>query len=116
VIVNVEGVGAPLALKLNLDGTLVGNGASIPIYGQKMVGKNREGDPVYASSSDTCAYGKLAPRGQNSATTVAPVASDTRPVPATTNAQPAPAAKTSAVGSLAISNSFAESPNPYGNV
>ena len=63
VLVNVEGAGAPLAFKLNLDGTLVGNGATIPIYGQKIVGKNQQGDPVYASSSDTCAYGPLSPHG-----------------------------------------------------
>ena len=74
VIVDVEGAGAPLAFKLNLDGTLVGNGASISIYGQKVVGKNKEGDPVYAASSDTCAYGALSPHGENSAATVAPAA------------------------------------------
>ena len=142
VIVNVEGAGAPLAFKLNLDGTLVGNGASIPIYGQKVVGKNQEGDPIYASSSDSCAYGTLAPQGTNPVANAGPranpmpantnvrparqgkspmanAASETRvnAVPANTNARPAPPATSSTVGSLAISNSFAgETPNRFGNV
>ena len=119
VIVNVEGAGSPLAFKLNLDGTLVGNGATIPIYGQKVVGKNQEGDPVYASSSDACAYGTLAPQGVNSAATVAPRTNtrDTSPTPAITNARPVPPVATSAVGSLAILNGFAgENPNRFGNV
>ena len=119
VIVNVEGAGAPLAFKLNLDGTLVGNGASIPIYGQKVVGKNQKGDPVYAASSDTCAYGTLSPQGENTATTVAPPANtrDTNPMPAITNARPTPPPTSSAVGSLAILNGFAgENPNRFGNV
>jgi hypothetical protein len=118
VIVNVEGAGAPLAFKLNLDGTLVGNSGSIPIYGQKIVGKNREGDPVYAASSDTCAYGTLAPQGENPTATVALSDTRTNPMPAKTEARPAPPSATSvAVGSLAISNSFAgENPNRFGNV
>ncbi len=144
VIVNVEGAGAPLAFKLNLDGTLVGNGATIPIYGQKVVGKNQEGDPVYASSSDTCAYGTLSPQGTNpvanaaTETRVNPMpantnarpapqgkspmanaATETRanPMPANTNARPAPSATSSTVGSLAIMNGFAgETPNRFGNV
>jgi hypothetical protein len=119
VMVNVEGAGAPLAFKLNLDGTLVGNGASIPIYGQKIVGKNQQGDPVYAASSDTCAYGTLSPQRENSTTTVAPTANTrvNNPVPATTNVRPAPPATSSAVGSLAILNGFAgENPNRFGNV
>ena len=118
VIVNIEGAGAPLAFKLNLDGTLVGNGATIPIYGQKMVGKNQQGDPVYASSSDTCAYGTLSSRGENSAATVAPAPTPvTNPGPAITNARPVPPATSSAVGSLAILNGFAaENPNRFGNV
>jgi hypothetical protein len=118
VLVNIEGAGAPLTFKLNLDGTLVGNGATIPIYGQKIVGKNQQGDPVYASSSDTCAYGTLSPHGENSATTVAPAHTrDTNPTAPITNARPAPPATTAAVGSLAILNSFAgENPNRFGNV
>jgi len=118
VIVNVEGAGAPLAFKLNLDGTLVGNGATIPIYGQKLVGKNREGDPVYASSSDTCAYGMLSSHGENSATTVAPAHTRvTNPAPPIANARPAQPATASVVGSLAILNGFAgENPNRFGNV
>jgi hypothetical protein len=118
VIVNVEGAGAPLAFKLNLDGTLVGNGATIPIYGQKIVGKNQQGDPVYAASSDTCAYGTLSPQGENSATTVAPANTrDTNPMSAITNPRTAPPATSSAVGSLAILNSFtSENPNRFGNV
>jgi len=118
VIVNVEGAGAPLAFKLNLDGTLVGNGATIPIYGQKLVGKNQQGDPIYASSSDTCAYGTLSPKGENSATTVAPAPKRvTNPTPTITNARPATPATTSTVGSLAILNGFAgENPNRFSNV
>jgi hypothetical protein len=118
VIVNVEGAGAPLAFKLNLDGTLVGNGATIPIYGQKLVGKNQQGDPVYASSSDTCAYGTLSPQGENSAATVAPApARVTNPTAPITNARPVPPVATSAVGSLAILNGFTgENPNRFGNV
>jgi hypothetical protein len=118
VIVNVEGAGAPLAFKLNLDGTLVGNGATIPIYGRKIVGKNQQGDPVYASSSDTCAYGTLSPQGKNSAPTVAPAQTRiTNPTPPISNARPAPPATTSAIGSLAIVNGFAgENPNRFGNV
>ena len=118
VLVNIEGAGSPMSFKLNLDGTLVGNGASIPIYGQKMVGKNRDGDPVYASSSDTCAYGTLLPQGKNSATTVA-VAGTRETVlnPAVTNARPVPPATSAGTGSLAILNGFAgESPNRFGNV
>ena len=117
VIVNVEGAGAPLAFKLNLDGTLVGNGASTPIYGQKVVGKNQQGDPVYASSSDTCAYGTLAPQGENLAATTAASDLPVNPTPATTNPRPAPPATSSTVGSLAILNSFTgENPNRFGNV
>jgi hypothetical protein len=119
VIVNVEGAGVPLAFKLNLDGTLVGNGATVPIYGQKVVGKNQEGDPVYASSSDTCAYGTLSPHGENSVATVAPRTNtrDSGPTPAITNARPAPPATSTPVGSLAILNGFAgENPSRFGNV
>ncbi|HUS12266.1 MAG TPA: hypothetical protein VMZ30_17500 [Pyrinomonadaceae bacterium] len=130
VIVNVEGAGAPLAFKLDLDGTLVGNGASIPIYGQKVVGKNQQGDPVYAASSDSCAYGTLAPQGENPASSTAARDLRVNPTPATTNARPSapvtpsvtnarPASPTtpSAVGSLAILNGFAgENPNRFGNV
>jgi len=117
VIVNVEGAGAPLAFRLNLDGTLVGNRTTIPIYGQKIVGKNRDGDPVYASSSDSCVYGTLSPHGENSTATPAPSRTrDTNPAPAITNARPTPPTP-SAVGSLAVLNGFAdESPNRFGNV
>ena len=118
VIVNVEGAGSPMSFRLNLDGILVGNGASISIYGQKVVGKNKEGDPVYASSSDTCAYGTLLPEGTNSATTVAPVGTrETIPNPPVTNVRPAPPATSAGAGSLAIFNGFAgETPNRFGNV
>jgi hypothetical protein len=118
VIVNIEGAGAPLAFKLNLDGTLVGNGATIPIYGQKVVGKNQQGDPVYASSSDTCAYGTLSPHGENFAPAAAPANTRvTNPTPPITNVRPAPPVTLSAVGSLAILNGFAgENPNRFGNV
>ncbi|HEV2826100.1 MAG TPA: hypothetical protein VGW76_00760, partial [Pyrinomonadaceae bacterium] len=117
VIVNVEGAGSPLAFKLNLDGTLVGSGATIPIYGQKLVGKNQEGDPVYAASSDSCAYGTLTPHGENSATTVASaIRRDTNPTSPVTNSRPALPATPSTVGSLAILNGFAENPNRFGNV
>jgi hypothetical protein len=120
VIVNIEGAGAPLAFKLNLDGRLVGNGSTIPIYGQKVVGKNRDGDRVYASSSDTCTYGTLAPQGQNS--TAAVVQNESREtrvnaMPANTNARSAPQPTSSAVGSLSILNSFTgENPNRFGSV
>lgn len=119
VLVNVEGAGSPLTFKLNLDGTLVGSGAPIPIYGQKVVGKNRDGDPVYASSSDSCAYGALSPNGENSAPTVAPPtnARDTNSAPAITNARPSVPLTSSAFGSLALLNGFAgENPNRFGNV
>ena len=117
VIVNVEGLGAPLAFNLNLDGTLVGNSASIPIYGQKIVGKNQEGDPVYASSSDTCAYGTLAPKGEKAQARVAPSQTSVNAMPANTNSRPVSPATSTAVGSLAILNSFTgETPNRFGNV
>jgi len=118
VIVDIEGAGAPLAFKLNLDGTLVGNGGTIPIYGQKVVGKNQQGDPVYASSSDTCAYGTLSSHGENSAPAAAPANTRvTNPTPPITNVRPAPPVTSSAVGSLAILNGFAgENPNRFGNV
>jgi hypothetical protein len=117
VIVQVEGVGAPMAFKLNLEGVLVGNGATIPIYGQKVVGKNKEGDPVYASSSDTCTYGILAPKGENAPARVAPSVTRVNGMPANTNSRPVSPATSSAVGSLAILNSFTgENPNRFGNV
>ena len=117
VIVNVEGAGAPLAFKLNLDGTLVGDGASIPLYGRKVVGKDQKGDYVYASSSDTCAYGTLAPQGKTPASTVAPKETRVNATPANTNVRPAMPATSSTVGSLAILNSFTgENPNRFGNV
>ena len=115
VIVNIEGAGAPLEFKLGLDGRLVGNGATIPIYGQKVIGKNREGDPVYASSSDSCAYGTLAPQGVNSAAPIAANNSPVNPRPAITKARSATPA-TSSTASLAILNSFAENPNRFSNV
>ena len=124
VIVNVEGAGAPLAFKLNIDGTLIGDGARIPIYGQKLVGRNQQGDPVHASSSDTCAYGVLSPHGENQTATAPSETRETRlnsapasTMPASASARPAPPPAAPAVGSLAILNSFTgENPNRFGNV
>jgi hypothetical protein len=115
VLVSIKGAGAPLDFKLNLDGTLVGNGVSISIYGQKVVGKDREGDPVYASSSDTCAYGALSPEGEKSGAN-APSVPHENPTPANAPAKTTPPAATAAVGSLTILNGFAESPNRFSNV
>lgn len=49
------------------DGTIRGEGASRLVNGHRKTGEDTLGDPTYAPSSDTCAYGALAPRGAGKA-------------------------------------------------
>jgi hypothetical protein len=63
-LINLDGFGAPKGFTLGTDGVLHGDNSALYIRGHKKTGEDALGDPTYATSSDTCGYGTLGPRGE----------------------------------------------------
>lgn len=121
VSIGLPGAGGPKAFTLGPDGILRGDNGSLIISGKRKTGENVLGDESFVPSTDTCAYGTLAPQGQNPTSTAPVNARGSDPVPVKAAPAPAPVPSTTApaavTGSLSILNGFGgETPNRFGNV
>ena len=100
-VVLLKDAARPLAFSYRADGTLLGSGP-VQVNGRKMVGKQTNGDPAYASRSANCSMGVVSPIKEGSSTAASRAAANAF--------APAAASSSSASGA-----GFATSPAPGGN-